>query len=257
MNTSLADAIVLATTVKNNVSTLDIDVVLCPPFVWLYPVAEILEHAPRNLFLGSQNMWFSSSGTMTGEISPVMLKPLAKYVIIGHSERRQNFQETNDLVNDKVKAAIDNHLVPVLCVGELKKMQEEKRGRGRPTKVDVKSDVIGQMLSGLYGLNAEEAEKAVICYEPVWAISRGTEESRHPADGSYANAVVEKLRDAIAKKYNQETAERIMIIYGGSVDEDNIKEFIYQPEIDGVMVGGASLKAKEFVKICREAAGKD
>lgn len=259
MNTSLSDAVILANSIKNSVHDLDAEIVLCPPFVWLYPVLEELEKRPKNLHLGAQNMWFTSSGPMTGEISPVMLKSLVKYVIIGHSERRKNFNETNDLVNDKVQSALENGLTPLLCVGEMKKMAEfteEKRGRGRPFKADTKFDLMTQLLAGLNGVSKDDAEKVIICYEPVWAISKGNAESRNAADGGYANAVAQKIRNALAKKYGANTAERMTVIYGGSVDEDNIKEFIYQPEINGALVGGASLKTREFVKICREAAGR-
>lgn len=257
MNTSLSDAIVLTTSTKNAVVGLDLDVVLAPPFVWLYPLAEVLEKAPKNIHLAAQNMWFADSGPVTGEISPLMVKSLAKYVILGHSERRANFYESNDLINDKVKAALDHNLFPIVCVGELKKMQEEKRGRGRPAKVEIRSDVIHQLEQSLIGVSKEEIEKVIITYEPVWAISKGTAESRNPADGAYVNSVIERLRTVIAGKYGLSVAERIKILYGGSVDEDNIREFIYQPEIDGVLVGGASLRAKEFIKICREAGGKE
>lgn len=257
MNTSLSDAIILATTVKNAVSNIDAEIVLCPPFVWLYPLAEALEKAPSNLKLGAQNMWFTEKGPITGEISPLMVKSLAKYVILGHSERRLHFCETNELINDKLLTALKHDLKPVLCVGELKKSDAQKRGRGRPTFSDVKFDLFYQLEKALKGIDKDEIEKIIICYEPVWAISKGTAESRNPASGSYANSIIAKIREAVAKKYGQNSAERINVVYGGSVDEDNIKEFIYQPEIDGVLVGGASLKAKEFVKICQEAAGRE
>jgi len=252
MNTTLADAIVLATSVRNNVGDLDIDVVLCPPFVWLYPVAEILEKAPKNLHLGAQNMWFVEKGAMTGEISPLMLKNLVKYVILGHSERRSHFSETDALINDKIHAALKYGLTPVVCVGELKKMPEEKRGKGRPTKVDIRSDVVHQLKAALNEISRDDAEKIIIAYEPVWAIGTG-----NPATGAYAAQVIAKLRNVFAEKYSQALSERVRILYGGSVDSENVREFIYQPEIDGVLAGGASLKAKEFIKICREAAGRD
>jgi len=252
MNTTLADATVLTTAVKNQAERLDIDIVLCPPFVWLYPMAEMLERSPKNLHLGAQNMWFADKGAMTGEISPLMIKNLAKYVILGHSERRSYFAETNELINDKIKSALKNGLKPIICVGEHKKMQEEKRGRGRPVRVNLKSDIISQLKEALHGVDKDEVEKIIIAYEPIWAIGTGD-----PATGAYANEIISNLRDVVQKKYGRSIAERIKILYGGSVDEDNIKEFLYQPEIDGVLVGGASLKAKEFIKICREAGGKE
>lgn len=258
MNTTLSDAIVLATSIKKAVADFDsVEVVLCPPYVWLATLTEILENAPKNLKLGAQNMWFADSGPVTGEISPPMIKPFVKYVILGHSERRFHFQESNALINDKVGAAIKHSITPLICVGELKKMQEEKRGRGRPSKIALRSDIVNQLLDALKGVSRENAEKIVLVYEPVWAISDGTKSSRNAATGAYANIVVSHLREVIGKKYGKNLAEEIRILYGGSVCQDNIKEFIYQPEIDGVLVGGASLSAKEFIAICRESAGKD
>lgn len=256
MNTNLADAIVLATQVRNGVEDLDVDVVICPPFVWLAPLAEILEHAPVNISLGAQNMWFADKGPMTGEISPLMLKGLAKYVILGHSERRLHFDESNALINDKIHAALHHDLQPIVCVGELRKMQEIKRARGRPTKLEVRSNILRQLENTLKGINREDIEKIIFCYEPIWAISAGTPESRNPADGAYSNLVIEKLRQVLAKKYGTNAAEEAKFIYGGSVDPLNINEFLYQPEIDGVLVGGASLNIKEFITICREASGR-
>jgi triosephosphate isomerase len=257
MNTNLADATILTNSVKNHIGDLDVDVILCPPSVWLYPMTEILEKSPSNLHLGAQNMYFSDSGAITGEISPLMVKALANYVIVGHSERRKIFGETDEFISDKIDAALKHNLKPIVCVGEIKKMEEERKGPGRPTKVDVRSDVLAQLRHALSGVSRDDIEKVIIAYEPVWAISKGTANSRHAATGAYAASVIEKLRNIIADKYGEHIAQRIRILYGGSVDEDNIKEFIYQPEIDGVLIGGASLKAKEFIKICREAGGKD
>lgn len=252
MNTTLADATILATSVKNAAADLEsVEIVLCPPFVWLIPLAEILEASPRNLHLGAQNMWFADKGAMTGEISPLMIKPLVDYVILGHSERRSHFGESNALINDKIHAGLHYGIIPIVCVGELKKMPQEKRGRGRPSKIDVRSDVLHQLKKALEGINRDHAEKIVIAYEPVWAIGTGT-----PATGAYAASVISRLREVFAKKYGQSLAEGIRILYGGSVTEENVREFIYQPEIDGVLAGGASLKAKEFIAICREAAGQ-
>lgn len=257
MNTTLADATFITNSVKNAARDLDLDIVLCPPSVWLVPMAEMLEKTPKNLYLGAQNMWFADKGPMTGEISPLMIKDFVDLVIIGHSERRLNFHETNELVNDKMHAAIHHGITPLLCVGELKKKLSEKKERGRPTNLDMRSDVIHQLLESIEGVSRVDLEKVVICYEPVWAISKGTVSSRNAADGAYVNAVVQSLRIAIAKKYGESLSQRIKILYGGSVDEKNITEFIYQPEIDGALVGGASLKVKEFLQICKEASGKE
>ena len=257
MNTSLADASVLVSSIKRAAEDLDsVEIVLCPPFVWLVPLKESLEHAPSNLSLGAQNMWFAEKGPMTGEISPPMLKGIAKYVILGHSERRLHFGESSSLINDKIHAALQFGLTPIVCVGELKKMSEDSlkmsKGRGRPTDIEKRSDIIRQLQSALKGISAQNAEKIVIAYEPVWAIGTG-----HPATGAYAASVIFKLRNVFNDKYSDDVAERVRILYGGSVDSTNIKEFIYQPEIDGVLAGGASLKVKEFIEICKEAAGRD
>lgn len=255
MNTTLADATILATEIKNNISGLDVDVVLCPPFVWLVSISEIINPPTSgslsNLHLGAQNMWFAEKGAMTGEVSPIMLKNLAKYVILGHSERRSHFSESDALINDKIHAALRNNLVPIVCVGEIKKM-DLHRHRGRPTKTAIKSDIFSQLKNALKNINRNDAEKIIVAYEPVWAIGTGI-----AATGDYAAEMIARLRKIFAKKYNNSMAERVRILYGGSVDSENVHEFLYQPEIDGVLVGGASLKAKEFIKVCREASGRE
>lgn len=249
MNTDLSDATVLATQIKNAAEDLDsVEIVLCPPFVWLVTLGDILENGPKNLHLGAQNMWFAEKGAMTGEISPLMLKDLVRFVILGHSERRSHFGESNALINDKIHSAFLHKMIPIVCVGELKKMQST-RGRGRPSHVEVKSDIIHQLEMALKGVNDEQAEKMVIAYDPVWAIGTG-----NPATGAYAAEVISRLRQVFQKKYGANVAERVRILYGGSVDSQNISEFILQPEIDGVLAGGASLKAKEFIAICKAAA---
>lgn len=254
MNTSLSDATILTTSIKNSTANLDVEIVLCPPFVWLYPMAEILDKSAPNINLGAQNMWFTNTGAMTGEVSPSMLKSLVKYVILGHSERRKNFNESNALINDKIISALEHNLIPLLCVGELKK-SVQTRGRGRPTRADVDSDVIYQLRTALSGVSKDDLDKVVIVYEPVWAIS--SNKNAEPATGAYANSVAQKIRQYLAKRYGETLSEQIRILYGGSVDDDNIKEYIYQPDVDGVLVGSASLKSRDFINICREAAGRD
>ncbi|AKM81986.1 TPA: triose-phosphate isomerase [Candidatus Berkelbacteria bacterium] len=249
MNTNLADAIVLATSVKNAVADLGVEIILCPPFIWLYPLAEILEKSPSNLKLGAQNMWFAEKGAMTGEVSPNMVKVLAKYVILGHSERRSNFLEDNNLICDKVTAALENGLTPIVCVGEKHKRSLAKKP-GRPNKLVTENDLFSQLKGSLKNISRNDADKIIIAYEPVWAIGTGD-----AATGGYAAEVIKDLRDILADLFGGPVSERIHILYGGSVDSENVREFVFQPEIDGVLVGGASLKAKEFIKICREAAG--
>ena len=252
MNTTLSDAIVLTTAIRNAAHEIEeVEIVLCPPCVWLVPMQELLERAPKNLKLGAQNMWFADKGAMTGEVSPLMLEGLAKFVILGHSERRMHFGESNALINDKVQAALDHKITPIIAVGELKKMSVQKRG-GQPSEVNIKLDVIEQLKAALKGVSPENAKKIVVAYEPVWAIGTGT-----PATGEYANEVAFKLRKVLIDKFGDEIAQEIRILYGGSVDSQNIREFIYQPEIDGALAGGTSLKAGEFIKICEKAAGRE
>lgn len=252
MNTTLSDAMVILGAVKNAARELEeVEIVLCPPFCWLVPMKEAMEHAPDNLKLGAQNMWFAEKGAMTGEVSPVMLEGLADYVILGHSERRMHFGESNALINDKTQAALAHKIRPIVACGEVKKMTEKKTP-GRPGEVALKNDVIEELKGALKGVPSKDAQKIIVAYEPVWAIGTGT-----PATGEYANEVAFKLRKVLIDKYGGEVAQEIRVLYGGSVDSGNIKDFIYQPEIDGALVGGASLKANEFIKICEKAAGRE
>ena len=255
MNTSLSDAIILSTRIKNSVDNLEAEIVICPPFAWLLTLKELLEHAPENLHLGAQNMWFADSGAMTGEISPMMLRNIAKYVILGHSERRSHFGESSTLINDKVQAALRHGLKPIMCVSELKKLQDGKRGRGRPTEAYLKSDIIQQVKYGLKGVDNKDIGKVIIAFEPVWAIST-TADSKGVASGVYAAGAIDSIREYLSTKYGVEIAKDMVIIYGGSVDSRNVNEILCQEEIDGVLVGSASLKVDEFIKICKIAGGK-
>lgn len=257
MNTELSDAIVLAQSVKNGVDDLEgVEIVLCPPYIWLYPVAEAIEKVlNKKIKLGAQNLFWEDVGAYTGEISGKMLSKLCQYVIVGHSERRHYLREDDEEINNKVHAALRNGLKPIVCVGEQKKSSEAKLPNvGRPTNLAVKGDILHQLSKALEQVSKKDMENAVIAYEPVWAISKGTAESRNSANGAYVASVINQLREKIFRLYDWDTAQSIRIIYGGSVDAENIKEYICQPEIDGVLVGGASLKAKEFIKICEEMA---
>lgn len=256
MNTTLSDAVVLTTQIRNAIEDLEADIVLCPPFVWLVPLNDLLEHAPDNLSLGAQNMWFADKGAITGEISPLMLKNLVKYVILGHSERRFHFGESNALINDKVHAALQHGITPILCISELKKIQNEKRGRGRPTFTKLRSDILQQLKMGLKGIGESDITKVIIVFEPVWAISTAPD-TKGAASGVYAASVINRLKSYLEEKYGGECAADVTMLYGGSVDASNVAEFLYQPEIDGVLVGSASLKASEFIKICKIAGGPD
>ena len=216
-----------------------VDKVICPPFVALAPIAEVLK--PTDIGLGAQNMYWEEQGSYTGEISPVMLRDLCKYVILGHSERRQYFGETDEGVNRKVKAALAHGLIPIVCVGE--NLEQNESGQTQ----DV---VSGQVSSALAGLDASQVETLIVAYEPIWAIGTGK-----PATGAGANLVVGlTIRGTIARLFGEDAAQKVRIQYGGSVKPDNITEFMVQPDIDGALVGGASLKAKDFSEIVRLSA---
>ncbi len=214
--------------------------VICPPFVALTTVAPLL--AGTGVGLGAQNLHWENSGAYTGEVSAAMLAGLAQYVIIGHSERRQYFGETDETVNKKVKAALAAGLTPIVCVGEV--LAEYEAGQTAAV-------VVRQIQGGYAGLTAEDASRTIVAYEPVWAI--GTGRAATPAG---ANAVIGlHIRGALADLYGAATAEALRIQYGGSVTAANAVDLMIQPDIDGALVGGASLKPAEFAAIVKAAAG--
>jgi len=215
-----------------------VDRVLCPPFVALPAVAEVVKGSP--LGVGAQNIYWKDAGAFTGEVSPVMLKGWCQYVIIGHSERRQYFGEKDETVNLKVKAALNHGLTPIICVGEV--LAENEAGQT--------TAVVTRQTQGAYaGLSAADVLKTVVAYEPVWAIGTG-----RAATAEGANAVIGQIRAVLAGLYSPDVAAAIRIQYGGSVTAANAAELMAQPEIDGALVGGASLKPAEFVAIVRAAA---
>jgi triosephosphate isomerase len=220
-----------------------VDKVLCPPFTALLAVSALLEGT--DIGLGAQNMFWEIAGAYTGEISPPMLAELCHYVILGHSERRTYFAETDGTVNRKVQAALSHGLIPIVCVGET--LEENEAGRTGEV-------VFRQIKLGLAGLGSAEGTTAgaglVIAYEPVWAI--GTGRAATPED---ANAVISQvIRPALADLFGEADSQMIRVLYGGSVKGDNALEFFSQPEIDGALVGGASLKVSDFVQITQSAA---
>lgn len=245
MFTTLADATVLTESIINGINDIDSEVIIFPPFVWLVPISDIIKKHPTRLKLGAQNMFSKESGAFTGEISPKMLKGLCNYVIIGHSERRYNFHETDTLVNDKLKNALAFGLTPILCIGEQKKTTNNESVTER--------EVISHLTKSLEGISAENITKIIIAYEPVWAISKpvGPIGVGDAATGEYVEIVINDLRKHLGKLYSEETAKNIRIIYGGSVKAANVKEYITRKGIDGVLVGTASLKPEEFIKICK------
>jgi triosephosphate isomerase (TIM) len=222
--------------VNNTAGMKDREVVVCPPFTALHAVSKAIEGT--HVKMGAQNMYFKEEGAFTGEISPLMLKDLnCTYVIIGHSERRNVFGEDDDLINKKLKAAFQYGLIPILCVGE--SLQQRESG-------ETKTWVGTQVERDLEGLTSMEIEKMVIAYEPIWAIGTGRTDT--PAG---ANETIEMVRNLLADKASYEIAQKVRILYGGSVKADNIDGFMVQKEIDGALVGGASLKSDSFTRIVR------
>lgn len=207
--------------------------VICPPFTALMAVSAML--AGTEIKVGAQNLHAKASGAYTGEISPAMVKEFCDYVIIGHSERRRDFAETDEIVNAKVKAAIGVGLLPIVCVGET--LEENESGRTNEV-------VTRQVKQGLKDLSPELAPALVIAYEPVWAIGTGRASTAVDAN----SVICETIRKPLAGMFGQEAAEAVRILYGGSVTGANAAEFFGMPEIDGALVGGASLKS-DFVKI--------
>jgi triosephosphate isomerase len=242
MHKTSAEAVLLAREVREAVASISgVDVVLCPPFTALAAVESVI--ANTKIGLGAQNMYWEEQGAFTGEISPVMLAGLCDYVILGHSERRQYFGETDEGVNRKVKAALAHNLIPIVCVGENLAQNEA----GETVKF-----VGGQVRAAFNGLSGGEAAKVVVAYEPIWAI--GTGRNAQPAD---ANGIIgESIRGVLASLYGQDVAQQIRVQYGGSVKPDNIEAFMSQPDIDGALVGGASLKADSFVALVKGALVK-
>jgi triosephosphate isomerase len=215
-----------------------VELVICPPFTSLMTIAAVL--AGSSIGLGAQNMHREGSGAYTGEISASMVKEFCKYVILGHSERRAMFGESDETVNKKVKSAISNDLIPIICVGET--LAEFEQGK----TIEV---VSRQVTEGLQGITSDQASRLVIAYEPVWAIGTGK-----AASGEGANKVInDSIRQPLEKLVGHEIAQGARILYGGSVNAANAAEFFDQPEIDGALVGGASLKPADFLAIVKAA----
>lgn len=234
MNTTVNEALNLVKEIQPDLNKITkIERVICPPFISLVPVHDLIQGS--QIKLGAQNVYFAEKGAFTGEISALMLVDLCEYVVIGHSERRQYFQETGEIISKKVSAALNSNLKPILCVGE--NLKEYEAGKTRQI-------VTEQMESSLAGVT--KTETLTIAYEPVWAIGTGK-----AATSLQANETVKLIRSLVAKKYGNVLAASMRILYGGSVTSSNIAEFVSQPEIDGALVGGASLKAKEFIDIVR------
>ena len=212
------------------------DVVICPPFVCLQPVFQVLQDSP--ISLGAQNMHWEAEGAYTGEISPAMILTCGcTYVILGHSERRQHFGETDATVNRKLEAALEVGLLPIICVGE----SLEQRRAGRVEEV-----VLGQVEAALQGVAAKDGPGLALAYEPIWAIGTGTATSADQAEEVHS-----LIRNFLRQRFDSETAAQIRILYGGSVKPDNAADFFSRINIDGGLIGGASIPGETFVAIAK------
>lgn len=233
MNKTPAEAVKLVEELKNLVDTNEVDVVFCPPYICLPAVLDAVKGT--NIGVGAQNMYYEESGAYTGEIAPKMLTELGvKYVIIGHSERRAYFAETNETVNKKVLKAIEHNLIPIICVGETLEQREQ----------GITVDLVRlQTKIALKDVTAEKAKDVVIAYEPIWAIGTGK-----TATSQQAEEVCSAIRQVVKEIYDTTVADSIRIQYGGSVNGSNAKELFEMGNIDGGLVGGASLKV-DFSKI--------
>jgi triosephosphate isomerase (TIM) len=241
MYKTIGQAIELANGLKRElfkVASAEIDIVICPVYTALSEVAEVVANSP--IGMGAQDCYWQDEGAFTGEVSCPMIKDAgARYVIIGHSERRQFFGETNETVNKKLQAALKAGLTPIVCVGETLAEREANR------TFAVLDD---HVKNGLAGITGEQARMLVIAYEPVWAI--GTGKVATPQQAQEAHAYI---RNLLVKLFDKETAEAIRIQYGGSVKPDNIEVLMRQPDVDGALVGGASLKIDSFADIVKKA----
>ena len=237
MNTTVDEAVTLVKEMLSGLDAVDnIEKLVCPPFISLISVREVLKGS--SVKLGAQNLHYMEKGAYTGEISPLMLAGICEYVIIGHSERRQYFGDTNEVVNKKILAALDAGLKPILCVGE--SLEENEAGKTEEV-------VTGQLRQSLAEIDYPGS--FVVAYEPVWAIGTG-----RAATGTQANDTISLVRSTVTEIWDAKAGDDVRILYGGSVTAANTTEFLSQPDIDGALVGGASLKPDEFVSIVKQTA---
>lgn len=248
MNNTISEGVVLTQEISNEWDkgfAEDVDVIICPPSVALKSVKGVLDFDKRKIGVGAQNCYFEPSGAYTGEISIKMISDAgADYCIIGHSERREIFGETNDMINDKVRSLVEyegKRMTPILCVGESLSVREGG---------DYIDYVTKQVKAALAGISIYHAEDLIVAYEPIWAIGTG-----RTATPEQAQEVCAAIRATLAEVIDSKLAEEIRVLYGGSMNEGNVESLLAQPDIDGGLIGGASLKAKSFIALI-EAAQK-
>jgi len=234
MHKTIKEAVEFVNEIKSEINGTDVEAVICAPFTLLKDLKEAAKGT--NIKIGAQNMHFEEKGAFTGEISPLMLKEIdVDYVVLGHSERRQYFNETNETVNKKVIKALEYKINPIICVGETLEQREADK-----TKDIVKV----QVEKALVNIDEKDIKGIVIAYEPIWAIGTGKTSSSKDA-----NDVIAYIREVVANVYSEETAEEVRIQYGGSVKPANVEEIMNESDIDGALVGGASLQPKDYVEL--------
>jgi triosephosphate isomerase len=239
MHKTIKEAVYLVNLIKRELLDFDkVDIVVCPPFTALSNVYEIIMET--NIKLGAQNLFWEEEGAFTGEVSAKMIKDCgAEYVIIGHSERRRYFFEDEQIINKKIKVALKNNLLPIVCVGETLKEREENKT----------INIVESQLEGAFkDLNEDEMFKIIIAYEPVWAIGTGK-----TATPKQAQEVQGFIRDWLEKKFSKDLSQNLRILYGGSIKPSNIKDLMKEEDIDGGLVGGASLEADSFIEIVKNS----
>jgi len=251
MNLTLADALVLSgQAAKCAENYPNISVVLAAPSVYIYPIREHLRAKPNNFYLSLQDIFYEQEGAFTGEVSPKMVKGICSYSIIGHSERRKYFGETDEIVNRKLKALINANMKAIVCIGEQERYHLEDHFDYEVKRMGAKGGILASAQKVLEGIQGDDFDKIVIAYEPIWAIG-----TSNAASGAYAASVCYIIKSFIKEKFPK-SADKIQVVYGGSTGKDNTEEFMSQPNIDGLLVGGASLSGKDFKEICRIASEK-
>lgn len=241
MNNTIGEAVVLTQEISNNFErdwADEVDVVICPPYVDLKPAKTVLDFDKAKVGVGAQNVHWEPSGAYTGEISVTMLKEIGcEFCIVGHSERRTMFGETNEIVNRKVRALVDAGIAPIVCVGESLAVRDDGTAE---------EFVCAQVRAALAGIETDAAGDIVVAYEPIWAIGTG-----RTATPEQAQAVCAAIRTTLSELFGAEVADGLRILYGGSMNVGNVESLLAQPDIDGGLVGGASLKADSFIALVK------
>jgi triosephosphate isomerase len=250
MNLDLVQALILSGEISKAAENIkEVEVVLAPPSVFLYPINDYLKAKPNNLSLALQNMMWEPDGAYTGEISLPMVKGICKYVIIGHSERRRIFAETDETVGKKLSFALTKNIKPILCVGEMSRFHLEEYYDSEVAKMSKTGGILSQIDVAIKNISKDHLKDLIIAYEPVWAIGTGNN-----ATGAYAAAIAYIIKNHLKVNLGEEISSNIRVLYGGSAEPDNVKEFMLQPSIDGLLVGGASLHGKQFIELVKTSS---